>query len=78
MNVVPGPGNKEKLSELIDKHERELLHLCCVVLRDLSMAEDAVQETFLKAFRHMDTFRGECSERTWLYRTRPRARFRTS
>ena len=68
MNVVPGPGNKEKLSELIDKHERELLHLCCVVLRDLSMAEDAVQETFLKAFRHMDTFRGECSERTWLYR----------
>ena len=67
MKVAPGPDNEKKLSELIDQYERDLLHLCCVVLRDISMAEDAVQETFLKAYQHMDSFRGESSAKTWLY-----------
>ena len=31
------------------------------------MAEDAVQETFIKAYRKMETFRGESSEKTWLF-----------
>lgn len=68
MNVGPGPDNKKRLCTLIDQYERELLHLCCVYLRDISMAEDAVQETFMKAYQHMDAFRGESSEKTWLYR----------
>lgn len=66
MSVVTGPDN-QKLSEWIEQYERELLHLCCVNLRDIHMAEDAVQETFLRAYRHMDAFRGECSVKTWLY-----------
>lgn len=68
MNVGPGPDNKKRLAALIDRYERDLLHLCCVYLRDISMAEDAVQETFIKAYQHMDAFRGESSEKTWLYR----------
>ena len=68
MNVGPGPDNKKRLCTLIDQYERELRRLCCVYLRDLSMAEDAVQETFIKAYQHMDAFRGESSEKTWLYR----------
>ena len=68
MSVVPGPGNKKRLSEWIDKYERSLLHLCCMYLKDISLAEDAVQETFLKAYQHMDSFRGESSEKSWLYR----------
>lgn len=68
MSVVPGPDNKKRLTVMIDQYERDLLHLCCVYLRDITMAEDAVQETFLKAYQHMDTFRGESSEKTWLYR----------
>ena len=68
MNVGPGPDNKERLSNLIDRYEREILHLCCVYLRDLSMAEDAVQDTFIKAYQHIDDFRGESGEKTWLYK----------
>ena len=40
--------------------------MCCVYLRDVSLAEDAVQETFLKAYKGLDTFRRDCAEKTWL------------
>ena len=42
--------------------------MCCAYLRDLSMAEDAVQETFLKAYKGLDSFKGNSSEKTWLIR----------
>ena len=32
------------------------------------MAEDAAQETFFKAYRALDRFRGECADKTWLVR----------
>ena len=59
---------EEKLRHLMDVYGDGLKRLCCVYLRDLGLAEDAVQETFLKAYRTMDTFRGECGEKTWLMR----------
>ena len=31
------------------------------------MAQDAVQETFFKAYKALDSFRGESTEKTWLY-----------
>ena len=70
MSIVKGPDKlcEEKLYQMIDKYEKELLRMCCVYLRDMSMAEDAVQETFLKAYRGLDSFRGSSSERTWLIR----------
>lgn len=40
--------------------------MCCVILEDPAAAEDAIQETFLKAYRALSTFRGQCSEKTWL------------
>lgn len=45
-----------------------LMRMCFLYLRDEAMAEDAVQETFLKAYRAMEGFRGDSSERTWLTR----------
>ena len=39
-----------------------------MLLRDIQLAEDATQETFLKAYRSMDSFRAESSEKTWLMR----------
>ena len=38
------------------------------LLGDGEEARDVAQETFLKAWRHIGTFRGECSIKTWLYR----------
>jgi RNA polymerase sigma-70 factor (ECF subfamily) len=47
-----------------------VLRTCFVYLSDASLAEDAMQDTFLKAWRGMDTFEGRngCSEKTWLLR----------
>lgn len=38
------------------------------LLRRKQDAEDAVQETFLKAYRHIDSFHGRCALSTWLFR----------
>lgn len=43
-----------------------LLRLCTLYLRDADIAQDAVQDTFLKAYRRLDDFRGEATESTWL------------
>lgn len=68
MSVVTGPDNREeKISSLIRLYEKELLRTCCVYLRDWDMAQDAVQETFINAYRALDSFRGESREKTWLY-----------
>ena len=68
MSIAPGPESRKQFGDLIEKYERGVLHLCCIYLRDMHMAEDAVQETFLKAYKSLNAFRGESSEKTWLYR----------
>lgn len=45
-----------------------LTRLCLMYLRDVHLAEDAVQDTFLKAARNMKRFRGDASPLTWLSR----------
>ncbi len=56
------------ITELMEQYGDMLCRLCCVMLRDRELAQDAVQETFLKAYRALPAFRGECSEKTWLTR----------
>lgn len=70
MEVAKDPGNspEEQINRWVVAYESELLRLCCVCLRDAVLAEDAVQETFIKAYKGLDAFRGECDEKTWLYR----------
>ena len=68
MDVVKGPDGirEEDFAKLVEEHQVTLLRLCYMVLRDRHLAEDAVQETFLKAYRALDGFRGGSSGRTWL------------
>ena len=56
----------EKLEQLVDRYQTPLLHMCYLYLCDKSLAEDALQEIFLKVYRNMDSFRGECGEKTWI------------
>lgn len=67
MNAVKGPDS-QTLEEIIRTHQTPLLRLCTLYLHDVHLAEDAVQETFIKAVNHWEDFRGEASAKTWLTR----------
>lgn len=57
-----------ELEVLYDRHAPMLMHRCLSILGDEAAARDAVQDTFARALRHGDRFRGEASPVTWLYR----------
>ena len=59
---------QEWLNEAISRWEKPMLRLCFSFLCDTALAEDAVQETFFKAWKNYDRFRGEADEKTWLTR----------
>jgi RNA polymerase sigma-70 factor (ECF subfamily) len=61
-------GDLAALDRLLERHKRPLLGLCCGMLGHGEDAEDAVQETFLRALRGLSSFRGEAAFRTWLFR----------
>lgn len=61
-------GDVEAFSELVRRHEQNVYNLACRFMREPSLAEDMAQEAFLKAFRLLKGFRGDCSFSTWMYR----------
>lgn len=61
-------GDRLAYEELISDYQPMVYGLAYRLLGDPEEARDIAQETFLKAWRHIGTFRGECSIKTWLYR----------
>ena len=68
MTIVKGPDNDKEtiIRQMVETHQTPLMRLCYLYLHDVQLAEDAVQETFIKAARTLDKFRGEASMKTWL------------
>lgn len=64
--MKPDSGCDRVLEGMVNRYQRLLMRICYVYLHDMELAKDAVQETFLKAYRAMASFRGESSEKTWL------------
>ena len=57
-----------ELDAAFERHRKELTGYCYRMLGAPSEAEDAVQETMLRAWRASDRFEGRSAARTWLYR----------
>src|SRR5947199_10447164 len=54
---------------LMEANNRRLFRLARGILRNDAEAEDVVQESWVRAFTHLDSFRGESSFATWLSRS---------
>ena len=57
---------RNEIDRLMRQHGSQLLRLCAMLLEDASLAQDALQDTFLRAYRSWGSWRGEASEKTWL------------
>ena len=60
--------DQEAFRLIMQRHNRRLYRVARGILGDDSEAEDIVQETYLRAFTHLDTFRGAARLSTWLTR----------
>ena len=61
-------GDKQAFGLLVTKYQRKLSRLLSRFIRDPAEVEDVAQESFIKAYRALPSFRGDSAFYTWLYR----------
>lgn len=61
-------GDESAFEQLYDRHKARVYGLCLRMVRDVSRAEDLMQDTFLQVHRKIGTFRGESQFSTWIHR----------
>jgi RNA polymerase sigma-70 factor (ECF subfamily) len=61
-------GDAQAFTQLMRSHQDAVFGLVSRLVRDPMVAEELVQDTFVKAHRRLDTFRGDAKLSTWLYR----------
>lgn len=61
-------GDQKAFKELVDRHQASVFHIIFRLVHDKELANDLVQETFMKAFSSLKTYRSEYRFSTWLYK----------
>ncbi|GIL18293.1 MAG: RNA polymerase sigma-H factor [Oligoflexia bacterium] len=60
-------GDKKAFSILVKRHQRGLMRLSVRFVKDIDMAEDVVQESFIKAYERLASFEARASFKSWLF-----------
>ena len=60
-------GREDAYRQLVEEYGNKLLKTCCLILKDREEAEDVVQETFIRVFNKIDTFKEKSGLYTWIY-----------
>ena len=60
-------GQRSSFSELVKRHQRGLLRLSMRFMKDTDLAQDVVQDSFIKSFEKLNLFEGRASFKSWLY-----------
>lgn len=63
-----GGGDREAFRKIVDANKQRMFTVAHSVMQDASLAEDVVQEAFIKAYNALPDFRGDSLLSTWLYR----------
>ena len=61
-------GDKKAFDILVLKYQQRVMNILSRFVRDPSEVQDLAQETFIKAYRALATFRGDSAFYTWVYR----------
>lgn len=61
-------GDREAYGPLVERHQAQVFRLCLAILADVHDAQDCAQQAFIKAYRRLETFRGQAAFGTWLTR----------
>ena len=57
-----------ELQRMLEVYGNDVLRLCTLYLKDRHLAEDALQETFIKVWQKYHTYLGQANEKTWIMR----------
>src|SRR3954464_11621621 len=61
-------GSKDVFGDLVERHSRSLFRVAYRLLGNEEDADEAVQETFLKAYKALERFEQRSNFGTWIYR----------
>ena len=61
-------GNEFAFAQIVERYEKRVYQLCYRMTGNPEDAADQTQETFLKAWRGLPSFQGDCALGTWLHR----------
>ncbi len=66
-DMLQDGAHTHAFAALVDRYESKIYRLCCCLLRDRGLAEDAAQESLLRIWRALDKYDQRASLSTWIY-----------